>query len=500
MPGLFNYYENVLGLDLADIKYVDADIAKLDLGEIKYQLAFGDAVIEIAATGSLFRYKIVGGSFHGRVGTTKKKIPTRATPILRFSMIDVQQADGMVLETPQGELITIDGGDTVLFARHLAARYSGTSEAHPLEVDAMIITHGDADHFRGLKEIVESEKETDPRRLRKRLFLHPARVLHNGLIKGPSSLSQADRFGEKKTGADGEKYVTELEENIFEVPDGRMNKDFRDWRDALVHWNDRRRRHSLPDIVFTRVDQTSDVFEQFETADMKYALYGPIIGEVDGAPALELLKKPKKQVDLHLEDDAATTGSISASHTINGHSIAFKIKYKNVRISLTGDLNQQAMAKIDAALPGFDFKAEVLKAPHHGSDDFDMEMLRKTEPVVSMISSGDENAFHEHIHPRATLVSALGKVSRGDNGVIFMTELAAFFRYRGLVEDQKVSPGDNKFFHGFERTNFGIIHIRTDGKRLLAFTHSGKKGMNEAYRFEVENNGVATSEKLKTVS
>ena len=28
---------------------------------------------------------------------------------------------------------------------------------------------------------------------------------------------------------------------------------------------------------------------------------------------------------------------------------------------------------------------------------------------------------------------------------------------------------------GFERTNFGIIHIRTDGERVLVFTHSGKK-------------------------
>lgn len=40
-------------------------------------------------------------------------------------------------------------------------------------------------------------------------------------------------------------------------------------------------------------------------------------------------------------------------------------------------------------------------------------------------------------------------------------------------------------FYGFERTNFGIIHVRTDGERVLVFTHSGKKGLNEAYRFSV---------------
>ena len=40
-------------------------------------------------------------------------------------------------------------------------------------------------------------------------------------------------------------------------------------------------------------------------------------------------------------------------------------------------------------------------------------------------------------------------------------------------------------FQGLERTNFGMIHLRTDGERVLVFTHSGKRGLNEAYRFSV---------------
>lgn len=40
-------------------------------------------------------------------------------------------------------------------------------------------------------------------------------------------------------------------------------------------------------------------------------------------------------------------------------------------------------------------------------------------------------------------------------------------------------------FYGFDRKNFGIIYIRTGGERVLVFTHSGKKGLNEAYRFDV---------------
>ena len=50
-----------------------------------------------------------------------------------------------------------------------------------------------------------------------------------------------------------------------------------------------------------------------------------------------------------------------------------------------------------------------MKAPHHGSADFDFSALKHMGPVVSLISSGDEHAGKEHIHPRTTLVM-LGKV------------------------------------------------------------------------------------------
>jgi hypothetical protein len=52
-----------------------------------------------------------------------------------------------------------------------------------------------------------------------------------------------------------------------------------------------------------------------------------------------------------------------------------------------------------------------------------------------------------------------------------------------------MTTGGRRVF-AFERTNFGIAHIRTDGTRVLAFTHSGKKGMNEAYRFDVDATGA----------
>jgi hypothetical protein len=113
-------------------------------------------------------------------------------------------------------------------------------------------------------------------------------------------------------------------------------------------------------------------------------------------------------------------------------------------------------------------------------------------------------------------VSALGKVSRGDTGIVLCTELAAFFAKRDYSHERpriarfydgdeaitraelrnfySVSPRPQEHeqalpsYFGFERTNFGIIHIRTDGERVLVFTHSGKAGMREAYRFTVAAN------------
>ena len=161
-----------------------------------------------------------------------------------------------------------------------------------------------------------------------------------------------------------------------------------------------------------------------------------------------------------------------------------------------------------------ELEAEILKTPHHGSADFDLSFLKKVRPVISLISSGDENARKEYIHPRATLMNALGAASRHDTGLIFSTELTAFFHYRDASYTRKAlkeffkdhdqdsftkeeledlftgiaegtSAGEPPFHYSFERTQFGLIEIRTDGERVLIFTHSGRDEVFEAYRFRV---------------
>jgi hypothetical protein len=67
---------------------------------------------------------------------------------------------------------------------------------------------------------------------------------------------------------------------------------------------------------------------------------------------------------------------------------------------------------------------------------------------------------------------------------------------RGLSRDLETNKKQKKIYFGFERTNFGIIHVRTDGERVLVFTHSGKSNMKEAYRFRVDSGHHVKSEKI----
>ena len=514
---------------MPDIRYIDKDFVRFrfagaDGAERQAILAFGDKV-DVLQEGSGSTPSRVRALelFEGTLEGTVKGRPFRGrdTGVLKFSMVDVQQGDGMILETPPDDndetrLVFIDGGDNKLFARHVAARYRHRQSAvdNPLGVDLMLITHGDADHFEGLVDIQRSETE-DGIADRKRLFIHPRRVYHNGLVKRPTSVPELERLG-RTVAVDGTPMIVDLFDDPRAAGEAAQNRPFKRWTTALTAWEAR------GPIALRRVAHGMDVDDLFGFLGPKVTveLHGPFTSRVDDGGterhALPFLHVPPKSALLHLEEGTGAGDAFSDSHTINGHSIAFRLTYGNVRFNFTGDLNQESMARMRQQIPLDQLEAEILKAPHHGSAEFDFEALKAMKPVVSLISSGDESADKEYIHPRATLVSALGKVSRGKTGVVLCTELAAFFAKRDYSHERpKIATfyeGDEAItraelrdffgavrrtaadedalpsYFGFERTNFGIIHVRTDGERVLVFTHSGKAGMREAYRFTVDAN------------
>ncbi|MCT2398828.1 ComEC/Rec2 family competence protein [Novosphingobium mangrovi (ex Huang et al. 2023)] len=472
------------------MKYLDDDIVDLrrDDGST-WQYYWGDRVEIVPGNGPDQRVRVIGhdGAVidEGRIRASAK---LRDTPILKLSMIDVQQGDGLILETPGGKVIFIDGGDNQLFARHAAARFRGTSDASPLVVDLMLVTHGDADHFDGLNDLRRSETDS---RARKRIFVAPRRYYHNGIVKRPGSKPDGTRRRDVEklgstTEVGGETFITGLVDDPGALPAEERNAPFESWCETLDAWEPRVLAVTGAPIERRRIDYTvSDAFDFLAVEDVHVELLGPIVEDTPAGPGLRFLRDPPDDAALMLGTEEVTGGSLSASHTINGHSIAMRLRYGNVRFLFTGDMNQEAGQRLRQALPAAALRCEILKAPHHGSADFDMEMLMEAGPVVSLISSGDESAAKEYIHPRATLMAALGKASRTTPAVIFITELAAFFKVIGYTEDKA-----GRRFFAFERTNFGICHVRTDGERVLAFTHSGKKGMNEAYRFTVSGSGA----------
>jgi hypothetical protein len=460
--------------------YLSEDIItfKPDSGK-SFKLYWGDEVEVLGFPNGRTSLRVLDRGSQPIKGTVKGRPPTQDLAPLQFMMIDVQQGDGMIMVTPAGKNIFIDGGDNQLFARFAAARFPGTSAEQPLDVDAMIVTHGDADHFEGLNKIRDSEKHSVKR---KRLFIRPLRVFHNGLVKGPSKLKPEKIFGKTVKTRSG-RAVVDLEEDLLQVPANRLNRPFKRWVASLKHW----RKRGL--IKFNRLAFGNKAeFKFLENEGITVDVLGPIetTAAVRGKRriALALLHKPPKDANISERGFDPDIKRFSASHTINGHSMTLRITYGNVRFFLGGDLNQESMTALNKKTTPSQVQSEILKVPHHGSADFDHKLLKRIAPVISLVSSGDESSRKEHIHPRATLMGALGKVARNAVSLVFCTELAAFFEMRGMSKTIGRNP---ETYFGFERTNFGIIHVRTDGKRILVFTHSGKEGMNEAYRLNVDS-------------
>lgn len=420
--------------------------------------------------------------------------PYKQNDVLKVNCVDVQQGDGSVIESPDGKVILVDGGDNQLFARYLAGRFRGTTAANPRDIECILVTHGDADHFSGLPEILKSETNKDKR---KRLFIQPKRYFHNGIVKRPSKMNGKNVPDLELLGATrkvGNKtFLTGLESNLLKVPDTEMNAPFKEWKGVLKEY-DKRAKMEIRRLQFG----DDDAFSFFNQGDLRIEVLGPLVTEVAGKPALRFLGDPpgaprigQESLSLGEEDFKGH----SASHTINGHSIVFRLSYGGFSYLFTGDLNDEASRFLtrEHNAGRLNLKSEVFKVPHHGSADFSGAMFQAISPVVSIVSSGDESARKEYIHPRATLMGALGKWSRVPEPLIFVTELVAFFKVEGWSTLSKPKTAEQKKrgeFFGFSRTAFGIVKTRTNGKRLLVYTDSGNVQMKEAYAYELDSSGV----------
>ena len=171
---------SVIAVDLADVWELP------DRKRLLRTLAWGDevSVVEVTESHVQVEFKSFVQQQDGTVvpvvqmgfivsrksgpATASLVVDAKKNKVLRVNFVDVQQGDGAVVESPQGKVMLVDGGDNQMFARYLAGRFRGTTSTSPKVVDCVLVTHGDADHFHGLVEIYESERNPT---MHKRLFM-----------------------------------------------------------------------------------------------------------------------------------------------------------------------------------------------------------------------------------------------------------------------------------------------------------------------------------------
>ncbi len=471
--------------------------------EIITLLAWGDPIQVGAQSGDEYpvrvtlRKEMEDGSFVAEdvdafVSMKAQFLDPSENDIVRLTFVDVQQGDAAVLETHKGTIVIVDGGENQMFARYLATRFPNTTAGERLPVRAIVVTHGDADHFQGLVKIQESE--VHPTKY-KQIFIQPELVLHNGLVKRTNADDPDTAFGATDT-MNGQKYVVDLADNLLENAPPNMNAKFQSWTQALRHWS------TTGNLDVRRVSNkiNTNEFKFLLDEGIGVEVLSPLEEQVEGKPGLPMLRETQVKWPKPGEEFTGpeTTNTYSASQTINGNSIVLLLTYGKIRILLTGDLNSQAENELLRRAPTL--SAHILKVPHHGSADYSPSFLKAVNPVLSVISSGDENERVEYVHPRATLVASLGQYSRKDQALVLVTELVAFFKTMGYAKvfDKNEVPCGAPFF-SFKRAAYGIVHIAFNKDKVLVFTHTGKRDLKEAYAFSVSRGDEVRFEEVKPI-
>jgi len=418
--------------------------------------------------------------------------------LLEIVFVDIGQGDGCLLVTPNDKHMVIDAGVDDNMARFLNWRYGGFDD--PWEFEAAVISHPDADHYGGFDEIFNEQNVTFKR------------VFHNGIVErsGRNSLGP-------KTTSGRPRYLT----NVI-----RSTADLNQLLSIPQNWRGKK----YPTLINKGLGngKFSD-FTMLSVVDKYMPDYGP-----DNDLTIEVLG-PVMEFD-NGKPRLRWFGNIGK--TKNGHSVVLKVQFRNISILLGGDLNIPAENLLLSYHTGLSaspksveeyqtlveaarniFEVDITKSCHHGSSDFSTTYLAATNPIATVISSGDNEPY---CHPRADTLGTIGLHSRGARPLIFSTELARSAKEsikhpnilrNSLNELQKQidkAPTDTatarRKKHGlvkqFEKlvktidrsvAVYGAIHVRTDGYKVIAAQKyerpRSKSNKWDIYRLEPLGNG-----------
>lgn len=452
-------------------------------------LLWGDGVRFKGNAGTGARRRVTARG--GREGHVSKSA-LGGTSLLEFYFIDVGQGDGILIKTPAFRHIMLDGGfprsiqdtgkNAADFVDWKFVKDYGMSR---IELDAMLASHCDADHYGGLADLldVSQKEELDADSVSVEVFYHAGLAWWknaNGRTLGKSVSDGGSAFWTQLLGDRNDaKNVT---------GSGGGNKLHGEWHDFIEGVLAARTRAGQPTPIhrLSHVDEFLPNFESGNNGEPQVRILGPVEFDIAGKPALRKF-------------------SGGDSKNTNGVSLLLRVDYGRTRVLLTGDLNKASQKALldDYIGERTEFLCDVAKACHHGSEDVSYQFLQAMRPAATVISSGDNEG---HDHPRPSIIAASAttgfmQLAADDDDLltplVYSTELGRSIDlgFPTKLEEKDASGTVTSTLTGKEldraalhikKANrkqvrlgsalvvgglvYGLVNVRTDGNKVLCAT------------------------------
>ena len=417
-----------------------------------YVTIFGDE-LDVSTQAGTLKPNSIKAKYRGRDGVIVKTSNWNPDKVflrkrsLEMYFLDVGQGDAAFVVTPNNIKILVDGGLKDRALGFLIWKYRLDKPNTKVTIDHMFLSHADADHVEGLIPLLKHPKIT------------VKNIYHNGIAIFKSGFNEAlGRVVGKK--------LTTVHDSIQELNGLDLTDGYENWINAVKDSGANYRRMDASDGIIDIGDN-----------DIEVEVVGPI-----------------------LDTDGSLDWFSDKAHTINGHSLVFRLGYNHVRTFFSGDLNIKGGKKV-LSVPGNNLKvnAHIFKAPHHGSHEFHQELFDAVNPMITVVSSGETP---DHGHPRANFLGCIGKAGRGEEPLIFSTELSALFVDAGDSDSvnhanvETTTLGDLDFTRSssntearlrFKKVLPGIINVRTDGDKIYAYRRVQMGYQWESYEMDFVN-------------
>jgi beta-lactamase superfamily II metal-dependent hydrolase len=472
-----------------EIAYLSAQTARADAtdGKDDFTLLWGDRA-------RVLRREAGRAEVHARdrEGWIDEDAIEGGQRLLELYFIDVGQGDGVLISFPDGKHVMIDGGYKRTLqptgksgADFVDWKFVKDYERDVIDLDAVIASHCDADHYGGLWDLFTPDEPGGANDL-------DAGGLNVGTFYHAGVGWWTNAQGNRTVGArqDGELPVLLEDRASLALALGAGIDGFRlqgQWKEFLQ-------------AVFAQ----GCPVERLQAGTS----WLPGFGEARRATSGSV------RVLAPVETRAGFLPALASDNdvTTNGNSVVLRVEYKDARILLTGDLNKQShdyLLQVYGAQTG-EFLCDVGKACHHGSHKVSLAFMERMNAAATVFSSGDNEG---HAHPRPEILGAAGVTGyverKGDRmltPLMYSTELARSINL-GLVErivtrqaggpDLTLDPaqadarvhyrttmvGDLQGRAGFRALKgcyvvggvlYGLVNVRTDGKKILCAVRNEK--------------------------